>query len=289
MARPCKTGLHYFPFDVDFFDDFKIMDLLNEYGTLGVLIYENILCKVYNNGYYLEIPLEKLAASIVRDIGNRWAKDKKLVLQVIQYCADIGLFNHDLLTQSVITSAGIQRRYQTVTVRNKLIKSKYWLLEKENDQEVLINAPSKNVNVAETPINVAETPINVAETIPKENININQKKINYIPPALSLPLSNGETLAITETEINNLINRYKGINVRVEFVNLKNWLEQNPEKRRSAGQTRRLIEKWMYNKRKKVTESNGIDKRNPEQAGDTPGAEIDENGIRRDEYGGVIL
>ena len=173
MARPCKTGLHYFPFDVDFFDDFKIMDLLNEYGTLGVLIYENILCKVYKNGYYLEIPLEKLAASIVRDIGNRWAKDKKLVLQVIQYCADIGLFNHDLLTQSVITSAGIQRRYQTVTVRSKLIKSKYWLLEKENDQEVLINAPSKEVNVAETPINVAETPINVAETIPKENININ--------------------------------------------------------------------------------------------------------------------
>ena len=135
MARPCKTGLHYFPFDVDFFFVFKIMDLLNEYGTLGVLIYENILCKVYKNGYYLEIPLEKLAASIVRDIGNRWAKDKKLVLQVIQYCADIGLFNHDLLTQSVITSTGIQRRYQTVTVRSKLIKSKYWLLEKENDQD----------------------------------------------------------------------------------------------------------------------------------------------------------
>ena len=282
MARPCKTGLHYFPFDVDFFDDFKIMDLLNEYGTLGVLIYENILCKVYKNGYYLEIPLEKLAASIVRDIGNRWAKDKKLVLQVVQYCADIGLFNHDLLTQSVITSTGIQRRYQTVTVRSKLIKSKYWLLEKENDQEVLINVPSKKVNVA-------ETPINVAETLPKENININQKKIKYIPPALSLPLSNGEALAITETEINNLINRYKGINVRVEFVNLKNWLEQNPEKRRSAGQTRRLIEKWMYNKRKKVTESNGIDGRYSEKAGDITGAEIDENGIRRDEYGGVIL
>ena len=282
MARPCKTGLHYFPFDVDFFDDFKIMDLLNEYGTLGVLIYENILCKVYKNGYYLEIPLEKLAASIVRDIGNRWAKDKKLVLQVVQYCADIGLFNRDLLTQSVITSTGIQRRYQTVTVRSKLIKSKYWLLEKENDQEVLINVPSKKVNVA-------ETPINVAETLPKENININQKKLNFIPPAFALPLSNGETLAITETEINNLNNRYNEINVRVEFVNLKNWLEQNPEKRRSAGQTRRLIEKWMYNKRKKVTESNGIDGRYSEKAGDITGAEIDENGIRRDEYGGVIL
>ena len=34
MARPPKTGLDYFPKDVDFYNDYKIMDLLEKYGQL---------------------------------------------------------------------------------------------------------------------------------------------------------------------------------------------------------------------------------------------------------------
>ena len=51
MPRPKKTGLDYFPFDVDYWDDFKIMDLLNEYGPLGTTIYEIVLSRVYKKGY----------------------------------------------------------------------------------------------------------------------------------------------------------------------------------------------------------------------------------------------
>ena len=167
MPRPKKTGLDYFPFDVDYWDDFKIMDLLNEYGPLGTAIYEIILSKVYRNGYYLEVPLDKLATQIVRIIGNRWIKEKNLVLQVIQYCADIGLFNNALLMQSVITSVGIQRRYSEVTVRNKVDKSKYWLLDKEENQAALINIPQNTVSAAKTGISVAETKIN-ATVIPQK-------------------------------------------------------------------------------------------------------------------------
>lgn len=35
MGRPIKAGLSYFPKDVDYYEDFKIMDLMNEYGPLG--------------------------------------------------------------------------------------------------------------------------------------------------------------------------------------------------------------------------------------------------------------
>ena len=31
MGRKVKTGLSYFSKDVDYYDDFKIMDLMNEY------------------------------------------------------------------------------------------------------------------------------------------------------------------------------------------------------------------------------------------------------------------
>lgn len=179
MGRPPKTGLTYFPKEVDYYDDFKVMDLLNEYGPLGQTIYDIILCEVYRDkGYYLEIPLDKLAVKIIRVIGNRWVKNKDLVLQVIQYCADIGLLDKDLLTQNVITSVGIQRRYSEVTVRNKVQKDKFWLIDK--DGQPLLSAPKNKISDTENRVSATETPINESsnqqkkrkEKESKENKNI---------------------------------------------------------------------------------------------------------------------
>ena len=207
MSRPKKTGLDYFPFDVDYWDDFKIMDLLNEYGPLGTAIYEIILSKVYRNGYYLEVPLDKLATQIVRIIGNRWIKEKNLVLQVIQYCADIGLFNNALLMQSVITSVGIQRRYSEVTVRNKVDKSKYWLLDKEENQAALINIPQNTVSVTKTGISVAETKINATVIPQKERKGKERKGKEMKGEKLRLPSSDGSYI-LTEEFYNKLVAAY---------------------------------------------------------------------------------
>ena len=48
MGRKPKTGLDYFPKDVDYYDDFNIMDLMNEYGPLGQTIYDVVLCMIYH-------------------------------------------------------------------------------------------------------------------------------------------------------------------------------------------------------------------------------------------------
>ena len=165
MPRPRKAGLDYFPEDVDRRNDFKIMDLLNEYGPLGYTIYDFCLQYIYANGYYLDAPLSQVVLLLVKDIGAKWIKQKDLVKQIIDYCADIGLFDHALLRQNIMTSVGIQRRYDIVTSRNKADKSKYWLLDKnsENDGLACVVASETPENVAETPENVAETPENVAE------------------------------------------------------------------------------------------------------------------------------
>jgi uncharacterized phage protein (TIGR02220 family) len=182
MGRRPKQGLDYFPKDVDYYDDFKIMDLMNQYGPLGQTIYDIIISTIYHEGYYLEISIDKLAMKIVRIIGNRWVKDKSFVLQVIQYCADIGLFHKDLLTQNVITSAGIQRRYQEVTVRNKVNKDKYWLIDK--NAQPLLTAPKNDISVTDTNISVTEKEINVADNQQKEskenNNNIYMAIVDYL-------------------------------------------------------------------------------------------------------------
>lgn len=177
MARPKKTGLDYFPKDVDTWDDYKIMDLVNEYGPLGYCIYDIARDEVYKNGYYLEVPLDRLAVLIIRKIGNRWVKDKNLVLQVILYCADIGLFDNALLTQSVITSVGIQRRYSEVTVRNKVDKTKYWLLEKNDVQAALESIPENCVSAAKTRVNDAKTSVSAVKK-PQKKMKENKSKVN---------------------------------------------------------------------------------------------------------------
>ena len=51
MARPVKQGFVYFPFDTSFFQNKKINTLRREFGSLGILTYINILCRVYDQGY----------------------------------------------------------------------------------------------------------------------------------------------------------------------------------------------------------------------------------------------
>lgn len=169
MARPPKKGLVYFPHDTDYYDDFKIVDLLYEYGPLGQTVYSVILTFIYRNGYYVELPIEKMVQIVIRTIGNRWA-EKDTVTQIILYCGEIGLFDRLLLLQNVFTSVGIQRRYDEITNKNKVDKSRYWLL---NDDH---NGAETGVSYAETPVSSEKTCVSVIET-PVSSKKTQQNKI----------------------------------------------------------------------------------------------------------------
>lgn len=181
-GRPRKTGLSYHSSDVDFYEDFKIIDLLDKYGPIGTTIYDVVIKMIYRKGYYLEIPMNQLALTVQKTIGSKWIRNKDLVLQVVQYCADIGLFDKDLSLQSVLTSAGIQKRYSLATVRSKAQIEKYQLIEKEGDKP-LLNAPSKDISVTENGISVAEIQENGAEMLLKESKGNNVYDTTF-PPEL---------------------------------------------------------------------------------------------------------
>ena len=54
MARPRKTGLEYFPLDVDFYNDLKVRKLMRNYGGgKAAFVYIAMLCKIYESGYYM--------------------------------------------------------------------------------------------------------------------------------------------------------------------------------------------------------------------------------------------
>ena len=178
MARAVGNGLRYFPKDVDYYMDDRIMDLLDAYGPLGQTVYDVMLTMVYREGYYLEMAPDRLARQIIRWIGSQWVESREKVVEVLGFIAEVGLVDKALYRQGIITSAAIQRRYDEVAARRKTDRSKYWLLEAEpaaetetiaaksagcaaecvpNAAECAPNAPSAVPSAAETPLFAAES------------------------------------------------------------------------------------------------------------------------------------
>ena len=178
MARPRKKGLDYFPLDTDIFGDEKLFDVQNEYGPLGEVIYLRLVCLVYKHGYYFRFDSkEKLAAMVMRSIGNRWIKDKKTVIEVIDYLAETNLFSSELMQRSVLTSRGIQVRYLAATERRQSNIEEYSLLEKNDLNEGAKVMPGSPVPVTETGVSAPETGDNVSNKYTKES-KVNESKVN---------------------------------------------------------------------------------------------------------------
>lgn len=258
MARPAKKGLDYYPSDTNRRNDFKIMDLLNQYGPLGYTIYDFCLQYVYENGYFLDVPLQQVCLTLCRDIGAKWIKNKNLVGQVIDYCADIGLFDKDLLRQNVMTSVGIQRRYDSVTVRNKVDKSEFWLLGKENCEAALINAPKNGVSATETKVIATETEVS-ATNMTQIKVNKIKEKEKKTDVFISLLLKDESDYQVTFSQLNNLKNIYTLIDVENELVKMSKYFELHPDSRKTLDDIKSYIDRWLL---KRSDEVDGIRKNN---------------------------
>lgn len=110
MARTVKTGLEYFPFDIDFFHDLRIRKLIKYQGGKAVTVYALLLCIIYKDGYYIrwdnELPFV---------ISEQTGYDEAYIQEVINCCLNIGLFSKELFkAEGVMTSRGIQVRYVNI-------------------------------------------------------------------------------------------------------------------------------------------------------------------------------
>lgn len=136
MARPRLKGLLYFPFDIDFFEDNKIRILKARYKSDGVLIYLFLLCEIYRQGHYIKVD-DDFEYIISDELGI----DQNKVKQVLNFLLKRSLFDNTLFSlDKVLTSAGIQRRYQ-LGIKERMRKSRtplevgrYWLLNEEDTE-----------------------------------------------------------------------------------------------------------------------------------------------------------
>ena len=112
-----KAGLEYFPLDVDFFQDEKIMFVSAKFGTKGEAITIRLICKIYRQGYFVHWD-DDAALLFTKSVGD--GCQHSCVKDVVYELLKRGFFDKDIFERfSVLTSRGIQKRYIEATIRRK--------------------------------------------------------------------------------------------------------------------------------------------------------------------------
>lgn len=169
MPRPRQEGNRYFSLDVDFFSDKKIKILKARYGADGITLYMYLLCEIYKSGYYLKV--DEDFEFIISDDLNM---DCNKVKQVLNFLLERSLFDNKLFqSDKVLTSAGIQRRFQKMVkaraLKNPIKVEGFWILP-EDETETFIKV-NHSLNNSEKKDNNSEK-----NEVNSENYDIKEKE-----------------------------------------------------------------------------------------------------------------
>jgi len=134
MSRPLKTGLDYFPVDVDMDDKVELIEAKHGIMGFGVLI--KLYQRIYKEGYFLKWNEETLLL-----FSKRVNVDINKVIDIINDCLRYQLFDESLFKKhQILTSPGIQRRYlQAIDRRKDIELIKNYIIVDINGLNVNIN------------------------------------------------------------------------------------------------------------------------------------------------------
>jgi hypothetical protein len=113
MGRPIKTGLDYFPLDVNIDDNLELIEA--EHGLQGFAIVIKLWQKIYSNGYYIEWNSDT-ALLFSKKINS----ELTLINSVINSCFNRNILNKTLYEKyNILTSSGIQKRFLMASTQSK--------------------------------------------------------------------------------------------------------------------------------------------------------------------------
>ena len=160
MARPTKTGLEYFPLDVDMDQDDKLFFIEAKHGLIGFAIVVRLLMLIYKEGYYKQYTEDKEAFMLAK----RLSVEVNVLNNIINDCINEDIFNKKLFEQyGILTSRGIQKRYLEACARRKEVNifKEYCLIDPKNYKNLVfeyINPVIVDINPDKCNTVSAETP-----------------------------------------------------------------------------------------------------------------------------------
>lgn len=186
MARPLKDSLDYFPLDIDFDQDDKLVVPMAKFGMEGLGVIVKLMGEVYRNGYFYSWTEREHYV-----FSNRVNVDINLVRDIVNECIKWGFFNQNVFdSHSVLTSKGFQKRFIEAAKRRKsiTIREEYLLIDPAeecknvshsitivsangNAVNVYINPDKCNSKSSETPQSkVKESKVNQSKELNKKEL-----------------------------------------------------------------------------------------------------------------------
>lgn len=166
-----RNGLKYYHAETARFQDIKIKRLKKKYGCQGYAVFSYVENEIFRvEGSYIQFDEDQAF-----DCAEYWAIEEKEVYDIIDFCAEIGLFNTQLWKeQAILSSRYIQESYLQICRRAKKqttipdgIKIEPQTMEEEQQQTQPIPAPYRITETQENerPAQQAgnQTPQNSAE------------------------------------------------------------------------------------------------------------------------------
>ncbi|MBO7266716.1 MAG: DUF4373 domain-containing protein [Bacteroidaceae bacterium] len=156
MARNQKIGFDFYRVDTDRYQDIRIKKLKKNYGCNGIAVYDYVLCEIYRvKGCFLEWD-----ESTTFDVAEYFGLKENTVSEIMRYCGSVGLFDKELLSRGIVTSASIQKRYldmcQSAKRANATIPESCNLITDVTNE--------KPISSEEMPISSEEMPISSEES-----------------------------------------------------------------------------------------------------------------------------
>ncbi|MCF2517145.1 DUF4373 domain-containing protein [Dyadobacter sp. CY351] len=181
MARPKVEGLEYFPLDVDFFDEPKLLLVEEDRGIEGGYVAIRLFSWIYREGYFTKWSND-MSVVFAKRIGHQMTSEK--VNGVIN-----SMLNRELLSKrlydefQILTSREIQATWYRISQqakRKSKIMPEYNLLDDDDfdKKKVLIEKEETVVNSEETVVISEETKPIEEETTPKQEFSTQRKEKN---------------------------------------------------------------------------------------------------------------
>lgn len=111
-----KKGLTYYQAETDRFQDIKIKRLKKQYGCEGYAVYTYLQNEIYR----VEGCFMRFGDDDAFDCADYWNIDEEKIYEIINFCADIDLFDAIIWkTRQILTSREIQENYAEICRRAK--------------------------------------------------------------------------------------------------------------------------------------------------------------------------
>lgn len=183
MARPLKQGLDYFPLDTDFLQDIKVRRLIRACGSSAIPMLIGLLVNIYRgDGYYLRWDSD-MTFLISDEVGISEGAAQEFINKAVQ----VGFFDKKLYEEkSILTSAGIQRRFFEITERRKSVfYDDTLLLIDVNEYTNLVNVNNNSINVNNNSVNVYHNQQSKVKESKGKESKEEERKNNSFPSSAS--------------------------------------------------------------------------------------------------------